>query len=78
MKLTNETVRTIKLMAGQGDLIVFDEKLSGFGFRVRRGSKGINQTWVIQYRDALRKSRRFIIEPIAKLGWRGELLGSEG
>jgi hypothetical protein len=67
MKLTNETVRTIKLMAGQGDLIVFDEKLSGFGFRVRRGSKGINQTWVIQYRDALRKSRRFIIGTLDEL-----------
>jgi integrase len=67
MKLTNETVRTIKLMTGQGDLIVFDEKLSGFGFRVRRGSKGINQTWVIQYRDALRKSRRFIIGTLDEL-----------
>jgi integrase len=67
MKLTNDTARTEKLPEGKTDHIVFDEQLPGFGLRVRLGAKGIKKTWVLQYRDAKRESRRFIIGTLEEL-----------
>jgi hypothetical protein len=67
MKLSNDTVRAITLPRGKTDHIVFDNKLSGFGVRVRSGVRGIRKTWILQYRDAGLQSRRFIIGTLDEL-----------
>jgi integrase len=40
-------VNRIEIQEGRSEVIVFDEKLPGFGVRVRAGGK---RTWIIQYR----------------------------
>jgi hypothetical protein len=40
-------VNRIAIQEGRSEVIVFDEKLPGFGVRVRAGGK---RTWIIQYR----------------------------
>jgi hypothetical protein len=48
MKLTTASVA---LPEGKVDAIFFDEELTGFGLRLRRGSGGrIIRNWIIQYR----------------------------
>jgi integrase len=47
MNLTDRTARAERLPAGKTDAIVFDEKLPGFGLRIRAGGK---KTWIAQYR----------------------------
>jgi integrase len=55
MKLDNATVDKLKLAAGQSELIVFDERLPGFGVRLRAGGK---RTWIIQYRVGKQQRRK--------------------
>jgi integrase len=62
MKLTKDAVAKLKL-AGEVDRIWFDDKVTGFGVRLRAGGK---RTWVIQYRVG-RKTRRFTLADVEKL-----------
>jgi Arm DNA-binding domain len=57
VRLTDTTVRTYTLPKSKVDVIVFDDKLKGFGLRVRPTGR----KWLIQYRDALGADRRFNI-----------------
>lgn len=52
MKLTTAAIANYRPEAGR-DVIVFDEDLSGFGLRFRRGRK----TWVFQYSFGSGESR---------------------
>jgi integrase len=47
MNLTDRTARAEKLPPGKADVILFDDKLPGFGLRIRAGGK---KSWVAQYR----------------------------
>ena len=50
MKLTTATVAALKL-DGKTDLIVFDDDLPGFGFRLRLSAGGkVLKSWVIQFK----------------------------
>ncbi len=55
MKLTQPNVDGIKLAAGQTERIVFDERLPGFGLRIRAGGK---RTWIVQYRVGTKQRRK--------------------
>jgi integrase len=57
VKLSDNTVRTYALPKGKSDKIIFDDKLKGFGLRVRPTGR----LWLIQYRDAMGSDRRFNI-----------------
>jgi integrase len=57
VKLTQATIAAIELMPGQSERIVFDERLPGFGLRLRADGR---RTWIVQYRFA-RKQRRATI-----------------
>jgi hypothetical protein len=52
-----QKIPAIDLLPGQSERIVFDERLPGFGLRLRADGK---RTWVVQYRAA-RKQRRVTI-----------------
>jgi integrase len=67
MRLTDATVRGITLPAGKTDCIFFDEQTSGFGLRVRMTSKGLSRHFILQYRDDLGATRRYIIGPSAEI-----------
>jgi integrase len=47
MRLTNQTTANLQLAAGDKDRTFFDEKLQGFGVRVRAGG---SRTWIVRYR----------------------------
>jgi hypothetical protein len=52
MKLTAKSVGALKL-DGKQDLIIFDDEMKGFGFRLRLGSGGkVLRSWVAQYKRA--------------------------
>jgi integrase len=53
MKLDQAATR-LQLPAGKSELIVFDDKLSGFGLRLR----GDKRTWIIQYRVGKQQRRQ--------------------
>ena len=57
VKLTDTTVRTASLPEGRGDVIFFDDRLKGFGLRLQ----GASRRYLVQYRDAIGKDRRFNI-----------------
>jgi integrase len=57
MKLTDATVRAASLPEGRRDVILFDDRLKGFGLRLQ----GASRRYLIQYRDALGNDRRFNI-----------------
>jgi hypothetical protein len=64
MKLTTASVA---LPEGKVDAIFFDEELTGFGLRLRRGSGGrIIRNWIIQYR-AHGRARRMIVGSAEKV-----------
>jgi len=67
LKLTDAAVQGLALEAGTDDLIAFDTKLVGFGFRLRRGKGEIRKTWLIQYRDAAKKSQKFTLGTVQEL-----------
>jgi len=63
MKLTTANLDP----GGRPDAIFFDDELSGFGLRVRRGSSDkLIRNWIVQYRSHGRQ-RRLIIGSAAKL-----------
>jgi integrase len=64
MKLTDVTARSATLPAGKSDVVFWDDKLKGFGLRVRQAKAGVSKNWMIQYRDALGSERRFLIGPL--------------
>ena len=50
MKLTAKATAALKL-DGKRDVIVFDDSMSGFGYRMRVGAGGkVLRSWVVQYR----------------------------
>ena len=57
MKLTDATVRAASLPESRRDVILFDDRLKGFGLRLQ----GASRRYLIQYRDALGNDRRFNI-----------------
>jgi integrase len=57
VKLTQATIATIELRPDQSERIVFDERLPGFGLRLRADGK---RTWIVQYRIA-KKQRRMTL-----------------
>jgi integrase len=60
MKLDNKAVAQLTLPAGKTDVIVFDELLPGFGFRLRGDGGQVRKSWIVQYRRAGR-SRRLLL-----------------
>ncbi len=50
MKLSDKT-----LPAGKSEALFFDDKLSGFGIRLRKGGK---RTWIVQYRVGAQQRRK--------------------
>jgi integrase len=67
-KLTDTVARTGVLPPGKQDVIVWDSALVGFGLRIRKVAKGVRKLWIVQYRDATRASRRFIIGSVDEMG----------
>ncbi len=63
MKLTTATVGALRLKVGKSERIEFDERLSGFGIRLRAGGKA---RWIIQYR-AGGQQRRMTLGSVDKL-----------
>jgi integrase len=61
MRLDSRTVAQLALPAGKADVIYFDDKLPGFGFRVRASGDGhVRKSWIVQYRHA-GSSRRLLL-----------------
>ena len=50
MRLDDKGIRGLKLHEGESERIIFDDKLAGFGVRLRAGGK---RTWIVQYRVCL-------------------------
>jgi integrase len=63
MKLTQANIATLEIPSGKTEFIVFDEKLPGFGLRLRAGGK---RTWIVQYRVG-RKQRRKTLGSVDKV-----------
>jgi integrase len=63
MNLTQAAVAAVALPHGKNDLVVFDDNLSGFGLRLRRGGA---RTWIYQYKIGS-KHRRFTIAKTSAL-----------
>ena len=69
MKLTAKATAALKL-DGKRDVIVFDDSMSGFGYRMRVGAGGkVLRSWVVQYRHG-GATRRLLLGA-------GEVLGAE-
>ena len=67
MKLTAKTVAALKL-DGKDDVIVFDDSMPGFGYRLRLGAGGkILRSWVCQYRHG-GATRRLLLGAATVLG----------
>jgi integrase len=56
MKLTDKTVPALTLPAGKSEVIYFDDRLAGFGLRLRAGGA----RWIFQYRTG-RQQRRLTL-----------------
>jgi integrase len=67
MRLTDTVAQTGALPTGKSDFILWDDRLTGFGLRIRKLAKGVRKLWIIQYRDALRESRRYILGTVNEL-----------
>jgi integrase len=64
MKLTSGN---IDMPPGKSDAIIFDDDLTGFGLRLRRGTGGrVKRQWVVQYRAGGRQ-RRVLVGSAEKL-----------
>jgi integrase len=50
--LSAKAVAALQLPPGKGEAIHFDDKLPGFGYRLRRSGGQIKRSWVVQYRRA--------------------------
>src|SRR3979411_1386025 len=64
MRLTDTSVAKLKLPPGKSDHFEWDDKLPGFGARIRSGGK---RTWVVQYRFQ-GETRRDTLGSVAALG----------
>jgi integrase len=61
-KLTDAAIRSAALPAKASDIIIWDTALPGYGLRLRALSGGrLQRQFIVQYRDALRASRRFVL-----------------
>lgn len=67
MKLTDSVVRSATLPAGRNDMFIWDGAVTGFGLRVRATAKGVAKTFIVQYRDDLGLTRRYILGTTAEL-----------
>jgi integrase len=63
MKLTDKSVAALKLPAGKRDAIYFDDKVTGFGMRLRESCQAV---YVFQYRVG-RRQRRMPIGRVERL-----------
>ncbi|MDB5534526.1 MAG: hypothetical protein JWO28_2841, partial [Hyphomicrobiales bacterium] len=63
MRLTNATVGKLTVPGGKTEAIIFDDKLAGFGVRIRVGGK---KTWIAQYRIG-RRQRRLTLGTLAQI-----------
>jgi integrase len=63
MKFTKKAVEALMLPEGKNDYIVFDEDMSGFGYRLRKSGDKVNRSWVVQYRHA-GQTRRITLDSI--------------
>jgi integrase len=63
MLLTNQSVSRLAIEPGKSERIDFDDKLSGWGVRLRAGGK---RTWIIQYRIG-RQQRRLTLGSVDKV-----------
>jgi integrase len=65
MRLTDRTVtnNTPKLSQGKTDEIIFDDVISGFGVRLRKGG---SRVWIYQYH--LDGTKRMTLGPVSKIG----------
>ncbi len=57
MKFTVKTADDLKLKPGQKERIAFDDRITGFGLRLREGG---SRTWIYQYRIG-KKQRRMVL-----------------
>jgi integrase len=63
MRLTDAAVASLTLAADEIERIDWDDDLSGFGVRLRRGSAGaITKRWVVQYRPTPKRTRRMTLK----------------
>jgi integrase len=60
MKLDSKTVAGLRLADGKTDAVFWDDKVVGFGLRVRRSGDEIKRSYVYQYRHNGRSRRYFI------------------
>ena len=68
MKLTQKAVASLQLPTGKTDVIHFDDEISGFGYRLRKGAGGkVLRSWVCQYRHG-GSSRRLLLGAATVLG----------
>jgi integrase len=68
MKLTKTAVAALELPAGKADMIMFDDEITGFGYRLRRGAGDqVRRSWIAQYRRA-GATRRLLLGSAAVLG----------
>jgi integrase len=68
VRLTTKIVGSLTLPAGKTDVIVFDNEVRGFGYRLRQGAGGtVLRSWVVQYKRA-GTSRRMLLGSAAVLG----------
>jgi integrase len=63
MKLTRVAVDGLRLPAGKGERIIFDEEIAGFGVRLREGG---SRSWIVQYKIGA-KHRRLTLGSTALL-----------
>ena len=54
MRLTDKTIAALTIPAGKSELFVWDDRLAGFGIRLRGGG---SQTWIYQYRVGSKQHR---------------------
>jgi Arm domain-containing DNA-binding protein len=66
-RLSAKAARAGAIPPGKSDHVIWDGALIGFGLRIRKGAKHVRKQWVLQYLDAERKSRRFIIGTVDEL-----------
>jgi integrase len=57
MGLTVKDAEGLKIKPGKAERVVFDDKVSGFGLRIREGG---SRTWIYQYRIG-KKQRRMVL-----------------
>ena len=67
-ELTAKATAALTLPAGKTDVIFFDDEISGFGYRLRKGAGGkVLRSWVCQYRHG-GSSRRLLFGAATVLG----------